>query len=162
MKRSRVVLLIGMLLYVASFFLVAIQRYDHYGRKGQFSSDRLTGASCAYLTLYWPMENLYDSMTGKTPNPVHWTAFISPFFISGCINPIFLISMIALVRNPSGKPGAILRIALLLMFVAPLIYFYQSGDTRPTTGYFLWMAGMLLALFSDKTLLWRTRARAQE
>jgi hypothetical protein len=132
MKVRHILLLLGMLLYMVSFFLTAATLYG----PGAKPMSSMSGTECAILSLIASWSNL-DSL---------------PLLISGLINPVFLISIILLARNPKSKPGLVLKIALLFMLVAPLVYFYQGIDVRPYVGYFLWTTAMLMVLFNTAHL----------
>jgi hypothetical protein len=68
--------------------------------------------------------------------------------ISGWINPVFLIVVALMLRGRYQRTEAILRIILLLMVPFCWAVFYDYGF-YPREGYFLWLFGMLLALFSS-------------
>lgn len=138
MKISRVVLLIAMVLYVASFFLTAVKESS-----ASPGASGYTGYLCAYLTLLTPWG--HDGMRMLREGPVDYFAIL----FSGWINPVFLITLVLLLRRPNRPVGAILRIVLLFMFVAPWIVFHKE-HLYPVAGYFLWTAAMLLAIFSNQ------------
>jgi hypothetical protein len=127
MKISRLALLIGMVLYVVSFFLPAAKE-----------AHAIPGYLCAYLALVLPW--IREPLKSLRSDPLNLFSIL----LSGWINPVFLLTIILLLRK--ARLGAVLRIALLFMFAAPWIFFYK--DLRPQTGYFLWTGAMLLALFS--------------
>ncbi len=132
---NRVLLLIGMVLYIASFFLTAVK--DAYASP---SASGYPGYLCAYLTLLTPWG--HDGMRMLQRDPLGYFGIL----FSGWINPVFLITVVLVLRHK--RLGAILRIVLLLMFVACWVVFYKE-HLRPQIGYFLWTAAMLLALFSN-------------
>jgi hypothetical protein len=136
MKTRHVILFLGMLLYMVSFFFPAAVLYGPGGK----SIGSLSGIECALMSLQ-------PSMGSGTANLAS-----SSQLISGLINPVFLISIVLLARNPKGKPGAILRFMLLFMLAAPLVYFYHGIDLRPLVGYFLWTAAILMVLFNTAHL----------
>jgi hypothetical protein len=68
--------------------------------------------------------------------------------ISGWINPLFLIILALMLPARHQRAVAILRIVLLLMIPFCWVVFYHYGF-YPREGYFLWLFGMLLALFSS-------------
>jgi hypothetical protein len=81
--------------------------------------------------------------------------------ISGWINPVFLIVVALMLRERYQRAVAILRITLLLMIPFCWVVFYDYG-IYPREGYFLWLFGMLLALFSSvvmKLINWLARNR---
>jgi hypothetical protein len=136
MKMNRVVALIGFLLYIGSFFLLAVSETT-----ATASTEGFKGYSCAFLALISPwghggMEMLHDK-------PLAYFSVL----VSGWINPVFLITAVMLWIRPHGRAGAFLRIVTVLMFPAVWLAFKEM-QLRPRAGYWLWTAGMLLVLFS--------------
>src|SRR5262245_10804799 len=105
MKMSRVVLWIGFLIYIGSFFLIAVKETGA-GASG------FRGYWCAYITLQAPWG--HDAMNMLREKPVEYFAVL----FSGWINPFFLIAMVALLVKPGGRFAAALRILTILMFPA--------------------------------------------
>jgi len=142
MIMSRVILVIGFLLYVASFFLPAVApQGTPPGGAG------IAGYICATLTLITPF-----SQDGW--RLLHTDAFrYFALLISGLINPVFLITAIALLIRPRGRFPGILRFCLPVMFVFCWVTFHYE-HLVPRSGHFLWMGSILLAAFS--TLFVRT------
>jgi hypothetical protein len=136
MKINRILLLIGMVLYIVSFFLTAVK--DTFAST---SASGYPGYLCAYLTLLSPWG--HDGLRMLQASPVDYFAVL----VSGLINPVFLITMVLLLRKPNSRLAATLRVVVLCMFAACWIVFYKE-HLRPQAGYFLWTAAMLLVLFS--------------
>ena len=150
MKTGRVISIIAFLLYVASFasfwgFLSAVKEAS-----AAPTDTGVPGYLCAYITLQWP----WTADGGRTlhQEPVKYFGML----LSGWINPVFLITFVLLLIKPSSRLGGVLRVLLLLMFVACWVVFYKQ-HLRPQAGYFLWTAAMLLALFAYK--LFRPKAK---
>lgn len=137
MKAGRIVLLVAMSLYGASFFLSAV-----LDSPGSSSASPIPGYTCAYLTLLFPWTR--DALRSGQDHPLQYVAML----FSGWINPMFLITMGFLLKKRTTQVGGILRIVLLLMFPSCWLVFAEV-HVRPTYGYFLWTAAMLLTLFSD-------------
>ncbi|MGZ4900154.1 MAG: hypothetical protein ACXV8X_10900 [Candidatus Angelobacter sp.] len=136
MKSSRIVLLVAMVLYVASFFLSAV-----IDAPGSASASPIPGYACAYLTLLFPWTR--DALRSGQDHPLQYIAML----LGGWINPMFLITMGFLLKKRGARVGEILRIVLLFMFPACWVVF-SGVHMRPTYGYFLWTSAMLVALFS--------------
>jgi hypothetical protein len=134
-KRSRIVLVVAMVLYVASFFLDAVIEAP-----GSSSGSRIPGYDCAYLTLIFPWSR--EGLRSIQEHPLQFIAML----LSGWINLMFLITMGFLLKRKAAHIGDTLRIVLLLMFPACWLVFFEV-QVRPTYGYFLWTIAMLLALF---------------
>jgi hypothetical protein len=139
MKMSRVVFFIGLLLYIGSFFLTAVIGVKEVS--GSLVASGFSGYTCALTTLLSPWG--HEGWEALRDTPLEYF----PILFSGWINPVFLITAIALLVKPNGRPGALLRIVVIVMFPACWIVFYQM-NLRPRAGYFLWTAAMLLVLFS--------------
>jgi hypothetical protein len=137
MKINRILLLIGMVLYIGSFFLIAIK-----DAQASPSASGYAGYWCAYVTLLSPWG--HDGLRMLQESPVDYFAVL----ISGLINPVFLITVVLLLRKPNSRLAATLRVVVLCMFAACWIVFYKE-HLRPQAGYFLWTAAMLLVLFSN-------------
>ena len=135
MKAGRIVLLVAMALYGASFFLSAV-----LDSPGSSIASPIPGYICAYMTLLFPWTR--DGVRSGQDHPLQYVAML----LSGWINPMFLITMGFLLKK--RNVGETMRIVLLLMVPACWLVFSEV-HMRPTYGYFLWTAAMLLALFSD-------------
>jgi hypothetical protein len=122
--------LIGLLMYVASFWLVAVRGHHD----SNFTSP---GYECASVMLIYSWQAakslLHPSIRGVTE-------YISGT-ITGLTNPVFL----AAVTTRSHT----LRIIVILMMPFCWIVFYWD-NLYPREGYFLWLAGMLFVLFSER------------
>ena len=135
MKISRVLLLVGFLLYVGSFFLLAV------APAGEASNSGVRGYICAAITLITPFSS--DGWRLLQASPLQYFALL----ISGLVNPVFLITFIALLIRPNGRLAGILRFFLPVMFVFCWVIFHYQHLT-PRSGHFLWMGSILLAAFS--------------
>src|SRR6478752_8049506 len=130
MERSRMVLLVAMVVFAVSFFLPAVF-FSGLGPGG------MIGYMCAYVTLLspWSSDGLKD--IGTQP-----LAYFTVLF-SGLINPVFLVSVVLLRRPRAQKAARILRILFLLML--PACWFvFVSHNMYPGPGYFLWTAAMIV------------------
>jgi hypothetical protein len=134
MRPAKKVLVAGLLIYLLSFALPA-------ARNVSLGSGALPGFLCAFLALSFPWDhtNMQNHFQGLLPD-LEWTSLA----LSGWINPIFLAAMVC-SKRPLIFPT--LRIVLIAMLPSCWIVFHTE-DFYPREGYFLWVAGMLLALFS--------------
>jgi hypothetical protein len=133
-----ILFLAGMALFVVSFFLIAVK-----DAKASRDVEGMPGYKCASTTLLAPWGS--DGMRMLRDAPSDFFALL----FSGWINPVFLLTLAPLLIRPRGRLAAVLRIVLMVMFIAPWIVFYRA-DLRPRAGYFLWTAAMLMVLFSNK------------
>jgi hypothetical protein len=128
--RQRHIFRIGLLIYLVSFFLVAIA----------VSSIGVTlrGYSCASSALFSPCDSDV-TFDGRFD-------FLS-VLLSGWINPVFLMTAIFLIRGWPQRLIAVMRIMVVLMIPFCWVIFHYEG-VYPREGHFVWIAGMLIALFS--------------
>jgi hypothetical protein len=127
---------VGMVFYVVSFALVAEAarwpgRVSFRGYQAAISSILFTLAEnpLSDRGLFQDMKFLYVSL-----------------LICSLINPLFLVILTLAVRGYQ-QTTAILRIILLLMIPFCWVVFYWQAS-YPREGHFLWVLGMVLALFS--------------
>ena len=136
MKISRVLLLIGFVLYVTSFFLFAVALAGSTSEAGG-----IRGYICAAITLIMPFS--HDGWRLLHTDSFRYLALL----ISGLINPVFLITVIALLIRPRGRFPGILRFCLPVMFVFSWVTLHYE-HLAPRSGHFLWVGSILLAAFS--------------
>lgn len=120
-----------MLAYALSFGLVAVSR----------EGASIPGYQCAYVTLVNTLVVGNRFSEGKALVDI-------ALLISGWINIAFLLSVAIRWREGNGLAFKILRTTTLLMIPFCWILFYDER-LYPREGHFLWIAGMVLALFSN-------------
>ena len=135
MKIDRTLLLFGLALYIASFFLISVRN------AGGSGSDGGRGYMCAFLALSLPWGR--DGWNMLHSDPVSYFSIL----LSGWINPLFLITLLVRWIRPMARLGWILGAILLLMFPACWVVFAKV-QLRPAAGYFLWTGAIVLSLFS--------------
>jgi hypothetical protein len=136
MKITTILVWLAILAYVGSYFLTAVKDATASPRAAGYP-----GYFCAYITLTSPWGS--SGVNELRQDPVD---FFSVLF-SGWINPLFLIALIVRWRRPHGRLGWILGALLLILFPACWVVFFKA-HLRPSTGYFLWSAAIVVALFS--------------
>lgn len=137
MNKSRIVLVVALVLFVGSFFVTAVN-----DAAGSSSATGIPGYLCAYFTLIFPWTR--EGLRSLQEHPLMYIAML----VSGWINPLFLITIFLLVKKSTRHLGETLRIVLFLMFPACWIILFEVR-MRAHVGYFLWSAAMVLAVFSD-------------
>jgi hypothetical protein len=133
-ERSQRVLLVALIVFAVSFFLPAIW-ISHA------TPSTLPGYWCAYTTLVAPWKS--ESMKELRAGPVEFFAIL----LSGWINPLFLITMVLSQRVTAKKLARSLRTVVLFLLPACWVVFFQE-HVYPFVGYFIWTAGIVVALFS--------------
>jgi len=126
MVKERPILAVAVFAYALSFGLVAVSS------KGSVSA---TGFACAYYTLVALHRFPRDHMN------VVW-------LMSGWVNIVFLAALAMRWWEGNRRPFKILRTITLLMIPSCWIVFYD-GRLFPREGHSLWVASMVLALFSE-------------
>lgn len=149
MKMYRVVLLLSLLVYIGSFFLTAVRDATSTNGSG------FTGYWCAVTTLTAPWGS--DGLKELRQDPVE---FFSVLF-SGWINPLFLITVLVSWIRPYGRWRWILG-TLVLIFLPACWVVFAKAHVRPTLGYFVWTAAMVVALLAGALGSARRPGREQE
>jgi hypothetical protein len=131
--KRRHILWLGLAIYAVSFFLV-----DAVGtRPGR-------GYISAYLALLIPWSHNLFGHDGLFEGRVfEYVALL----LSGWINPVFLVAMLANWQGQNRPAYKILRGAVLAMIPFCWVVFYCEGF-YPREGHFVWIVGMWMALFS--------------
>jgi hypothetical protein len=133
----RTIAWIGLTLYAGSFFLVAVDE-----------PDQMFGWTCAYFALSIPLTTPLGSPVFGG-NPFLYLAML----VSGWINVVFLIALIVHASHWRARMFVLLRASVLLMVPFCWPVFYYERLRFPREAHFVWIIGMLLALFSEE--LWR-------
>jgi hypothetical protein len=134
LNRKRALFWVGLLIYAFSFALVALVDRDWGG-------GLIRGLRAAVLSLWVPLA--FHPLQSDWPFRDMKVEYVA-LLISGLINPLFVTTLI-LRRNKQAI--TVLRIFLLLMFPFCWAVFY-CHPLHPREGYFFWLFGMLLTLFS--------------
>lgn len=127
---------VGLLIYTISFTLLAFA-----GGGGR----PVRGYGIAILALIIPWQ--------QSPFSPAWIFHERVFdyiaiLISGWINPLFLMIVTFVLLRRYQRAVAITRIILLLMIPFCWVVFYYH-HFYPREGYFLWLFGMVLVLFTS-------------
>lgn len=126
----------GLLLYILSFFLFATG-----DPKGVFG--RLPGYECAYLAPESVMTNTPFSHGDAYVPPLPYLAIL----VAGLINPVFLVYVTLAFLGRKPRAMKVLRYVLVAMI--PFCWLaFPFFELYPREGHFVWIAGMLLVLFS--------------
>ena len=145
MKTNLKVFWIGILIYAVSFCLKAV------GETNPISGNGVGyGFALAILMficpLYWINKALFNG-TGFWGDNFGFFIQLSVFLI-GWINPIFLIAAFLELSEYRPRLFFILRITIFaIMPVTWVLFFLVRQAVYPREGYFLWILGMLLAMF---------------
>ncbi len=136
MSRKKTLFWLGMAIYAVSFALVAVA--DRWPGRGL-----MRGYQAALFSIWLTL--------GENPLSDHWLFHDSKLeyvslLISGLINPLFIVILI-LAAKGYQRAIATLRIIVLLMIPFCWVVFFSGQGSYPREGYFLWLLGMILALF---------------
>lgn len=144
MKTSLKVFWLGMFIYGISFCLVALGE-----TKLSPGNDPLFGFACAFMAFILPFMHAQDALSHNVPLALPAWVYIY-ILICGWINPIFIVSAVLYLIGRYSRAVAILRTILLSMIPFTCIFAFYYLRTYPREGYFLWIIGMLLVLFSEQ------------
>jgi len=131
-------LLAGLVLFAVSFNMVAVKDASSKG-----NTAGLLGYKCATVSLSAPWGGS-DSVKMRRESPAQWFSLL----ISGWINPAFLLGLVIMFVVPNQSWALVFRCLIALMFAACWIFFYKV-HLAPLQGYYFWMAGILMGLFSN-------------
>ncbi|HWG49920.1 MAG TPA: hypothetical protein VN669_09525 [Candidatus Acidoferrales bacterium] len=131
-----IALLAGIAMFVASFVVPAVKEAS-----ASSGSPGISGYKIATLALVIPWGQGRELLK---QSPLQYFCIL----FSGWINPLFLVSLLLVLIKPRWRFAIWLRYLVTAMFVCCWIVFYQI-HLDPRQGYFLWMFGILLALYSN-------------
>ena len=120
----------AMLAYAVSFGLIAVSSPGPYP---------IFGFMCAFVAFAAPFQMFFEGRVG----PAHYL----PGLIGGWINIVFLASVWIRWRSGNVRTFRILRITTLVMIPFSWRVMYDQ-DMYPREGHVLWIASMVVALFS--------------
>jgi hypothetical protein len=133
-----ILFLAGLALFAFSFTLPSIRELAKPGA----TPNKMLGYDCAITALLVPWGK--DGFTIMRSDPLSYFSIL----LSGWINPLFLIALVLALVRASWRVNQLLRIIIPVMFIFCWIVFYKI-HFRAYTGYWVWMAGVLLALWSQ-------------
>jgi hypothetical protein len=134
MTKKQIVFLIALGAFIVSFLLPAI-------RIPSFDLN-LPGYVCAWSALIAP----WDKEGAK--ELVSKSGAYFAVLCSGLINPLFLATIVMLRGKKTERFGKSLRIAVLCLLPTCWLYFWVQ-KMYPHVGYFLWVAAIIVALYSS-------------
>lgn len=143
-----IALLAGIAMFAVSFILPAVKEAS-----AGSSASGVPGYTCAVLTLEMPWTR--DGRDVLKESPLRYFSIL----FSGWINPAFIVTLLLVLIKPRWLASTVLTYVVTFMFIFCWIVFYQ-WHLYPRQGYFLWMVGILLALYSSRIL--GTRSRPSE
>lgn len=128
-----ILVVLGLLMYIVSFFLWAVGDHTFGPMRGYF---------CAYFALIDPL------LGGGHQHIVpEWTAAYFSLLGGGLINPLFLATFFRQLFKAKPRATVILRnLTILMIPFCWVVFTYQHY--YPREGHILWIAGMLLTLFA--------------
>jgi CDP-diglyceride synthetase len=132
-----ILLLVGIGLFAFSFTLPAIREIAKPGAKPNV----MQGYDCAVTALLVPWGK--DGFTIMRSDPLTYFSVL----LSGWINPLFVLAILFALARPAWRINTIFRVLVPLLFIFCWIVFYKI-HFQAYTGYWLWMVGVLLALWS--------------
>ena len=145
MKINLKVFWIGILIYAVSFCLKAVGEWDPTPSNGM-----VYGFTLAIFTFLGPLDWIHKALfngNGSWGDNFGFSLKLSIFLI-GWINPVFIIAAFLELSEYRPRLFSILRIAIFSIVPITWVLFFQARQqVYPREGYFLWILGMLLAMF---------------
>ncbi len=141
MKVSRTLFALGLVAYLASFFLVGVYGFDA----------PVQGYVCAGMALWMPLAFLSG---GQQSSPASgsalWPLMLFAMFIAGLVNIAFPIAVFLRLTANSGSSGfQRMRVYIPLMAACSWLVFVLEFFI-PREGHVLWMVGIVFALFPEE------------
>jgi hypothetical protein len=107
----------------------------------------MPGFLCAFFAFLGPLDEAKLALFHNVPLSLHPVPYFS-LLVAGWINPVFLTAAFLMLAETHQRLVVVLKVAVLLMIPFTWLFFASFGDSYPREGYFLWVFGMLLVLFS--------------
>jgi len=109
----------------------------------------MPGFMCAFYAFFLPLEEAQNALIYNVPIPVPPVPYLS-LVIAGWINPVFFIAAFLMLAEIHQRLLVVLKVAVVLMIPFTWLFFATFRMFYPREGHFVWVAGMLLVLFSDR------------
>ena len=109
----------------------------------------MLGFLCAFYAFALPIELGTKALFHNVPMPIDPVPYLS-LLIAGWINPVFVVTAFLSLTQTHQRLVAVLKAAVVLMILFTLLFFATFKMFYPREGYFAWLVGMLLALFSGR------------
>ena len=137
---TRIVRLIGIVVFVIAFFLPAVR--DAHTSSGPGSLP-MSGWMCATVAISASAGILHaGTMQGKD------ILGMICLILSGWVNPLVLLYLFFCIWRKFVRTRRVLAVAILICFVATWIFFVKAPMV-PLIGHFLWVAGGLMILAGE-------------
>ena len=135
MLKRNLLLVVGLALYAASYALPAVSSAGATGA--------VHGYLCAWLTVRVPWGP--DGMNVLHDTPLIYFAIL----LTGWINPAFLIATALLFTRRWPRLATVFRVLCVVLIPFSWYVLYQQ-KLVPRVGHYLWIASMLLVMFSNE------------
>jgi hypothetical protein len=131
----------SILLYIASFFLLATGSSPP-------GDGRMPGFLCAFFAFVVPLDEARLALLHKVPVALTAAQFLS-LSVSGWINPVFVVTIFLILSEQRQRTVTVLKAVLLVMMLFTALFFLTFRLFYPREGYFLWLVAIFLALFAE-------------
>jgi hypothetical protein len=139
---TRIVRLVGVVVFVAAFFLPAVR--DAHTGSGP-GSGPMSGWMCATVAISASAGILH--LTSGTMQGKDILGMLC-LILSGWVNPLVVLYLFFCIWRRFVRIRRVLAVAILICFVATWIFFVKAPMV-PLIGHFLWVAGALMILFGE-------------
>jgi hypothetical protein len=135
--KERMTFRIGLVLYVGSFFLIAV-----------IGNEPAPGYGCAYFSLVYPLALLVETLSRGSAflfeeKIVGYIALL----LAGWTNIVFILAVVFGRFSRSRRAFTSLRVVAVALMPFSWVALYEF-DAYPREGHFLWLLGMALVLLS--------------
>ncbi len=147
---TRIVRLLGIVVFVTAFFLPAVR--DGHASSGPGSAP-IAGWTCAMVAISASAGILHlvsGAMQGKE------LLGACCLILSGWVNPLVLLYLFFCIWRKFVRIRRVLAVAILICFVATWVFFVKAPMV-PLIGHFLWVAGALMILSGEVAGLFPAR-----
>lgn len=139
-RSTRLLLSVGIVIYVSSFFLPAV------GSSNPYEPGKTYLADWVLFWFFWPIIYLHSHSLDYFLSDL--TVQYASLVLNAWLVPLFVIVLAFLVVDRTPRLNRILRYSVLLLVPFCWLLFLRPQNYYPREGYVLWTAGMLLVLLS--------------
>jgi hypothetical protein len=132
----------GMFFYGISFCLVALVLPSSAGNRP------LLGFACAFMAFIIPLSETKLAVVNGVPLTFP-TWVLLCILISGWTNLVFLATVVLDLVQLHSRGVSVLRVVVLSMIPFNWIIAFYVFHAYPREGFFLWIIGMAMVLFSE-------------
>jgi hypothetical protein len=136
----------GFALYFISFFTPSIGNPDFH-QKTDMLAHALPGWNCAFFSVYLGAAGIIAIFHPSGLTSEGRQSFVS-LLLPGLVNPLLLTYLVLALRGRAARLRRTIAI-IIPFFIASSAITFAVIPFKPLVGFYLWMAGSILALLPD-------------